>query len=193
MKKKIGTMALMLSLSLSASAQIELMFHYSDGGYTFYTVMDRTKKLYWMDDDDNTCFLIKNYKKSGNTETFTLEAKETLGRGKDHDICTVTTTVNANGNTATIKYKNPIFFEGRKFDIKTTAENPHEQERLTRYFNELAGYPADEGIVESKTGAPSVSTDPQNPVDTDPQKPVGKAKSTAKKAFGKVKGLFKKK
>ena len=34
MKKKIGTMALMLGLALSASAQIELMFHYySDGEY----------------------------------------------------------------------------------------------------------------------------------------------------------------
>lgn len=193
MKKKIGTMALMLSLSLSASAQIELMFHYIDGHSSHYTVMDRTKKLYWMDDDDNTCFEIKNYKKSGNTETFTLEAKEKRGMGKDYDYCTVTTTVDANGNTATIKYKNPIFFEGKKYDIKTTTENHYEQERLTRYFNELAGYPADEGIVESKTGAPSVSNDPQNPVTNDPQKPVDKAKSTAKKAFGKVKGLFKKK
>lgn len=190
MKKKIGTMALMLSLSLSASAQIELMFHYIDGDYTFYTVMDRTKKLYWMDDDDNTCFEIKNYKKSGNTETFTLEAKK---KGRGMDYCKVTTTVDANGNTATIKYKEQVFFGGKKFDIKTTAENPYEQERLTRYFNELAGYPADEGIVESKTGAPSVPNAPQNKVDNDPQNKVGKAKSTAKKAFGKVKGLFKKK
>ena len=190
MKKKIGTMALMLSLSLSASAQIELMFHYIDGHSSHYTVMDRTKKLFWMDDDDNTCFLIKNYKKSGNTETFTLEAKESLGGRKEDDICTVTTTVDANGNTATIKYKNPIFFGGQKYDIKTTLsddEDPrgYEQKRLKRYFNELAGYPADEGIVESITGAPSVPNDPQNLVD--------KAKSTAKEAVGKVKGLIKKK
>ena len=95
MKKKIGTMALMLGLALSASAQIELMFHYySDGEYSHYTVMDRTKKLYWMDDDDNTCFEITNYKKSGNTETFTLEAKEKGGMGNDR--CAVTTTVDAN-------------------------------------------------------------------------------------------------
>ena len=183
MKKKIGTMALMLGLALSASAQIELMFHYSNGEYSHYTVMDRTKKLYWMDDDDNTCFEITNYKKSGNTETFTLEAKEKGGMGRDR--CAVTTTVDANGHTATIQYKEPYFFGGKKYDIRTTAEEPYEQERITRYFNQLAGYPADEGIVKSTTGAPSVPNAPQNPVD--------KAKGTAKQAVGKVKGLFKKK
>ena len=200
MKKKIGTMALMLGLALSASAQIELMFHYySDGEYSHYTVMDRTKKLYWMDDDDNTCFKITNYKKSGNTETFTLEAKEKGGMGRDR--CAVTTTVDANGHTATIQYKEPYFFGGKKYDIRITAEEPYEQERITRYFNQLAGYPADEGIVKGASVTPSVSNAPQNPVDNAPQNPVDnasqnpvdKAKGTAKQAVGKVKGLFKKK
>ena len=173
----------MLSLALSASAQIEWMFHYRDGNRSHYTVMDHTKKLFWMDDDSNTCFEIKNYQKSGNTETFTLEAKE---KGMGMDRCAVTTTVDANGNTATIQYKEPIFFGGKKYDIQIALPNaPREQERLTRYFNELAGYPADEGIVESTTGAPSVPNAPQNPVD--------KTKGTAKQAVGKVKGLFKKK
>lgn len=191
MKKKIGTMALMLGLALSASAQIELMFHYSNGEYSHYTVMDRTKKLYWMDDDDNTCFEITNYKKSGNTETFTLEAKEKGGMGNDR--CAVTTTVDANGHTATIQYKEPYFFGGKKYDIRTTAEEPYEQERITRYFNQLAGYPADEGIVKGASVTPSVSNAPQNPVDNASQNPVDKAKGTAKQAVGKVKGLFKKK
>ena len=191
MKKKIGTMALMLGLALSASAQIELMFHYSNGEYSHYTVMDRTKKLYWMDDDDNTCFEITNYKKSGNTETFTLEAKEKGGMGNDR--CAVTTTVDANGHTATIQYKEPVFFGGKKYDIRTTAEEPYEQERITRYFNQLAGYPADEGIVKGASVTPSVSNAPQNPVDNASQNPVDKAKGTAKQAVGKVKGLFKKK
>ena len=191
MKKKIGTMALMLGLALSASAQIELMFHYSDGEYSHYTVMDRTKKLYWMDDDDNTCFAITNYKKSGNTETFTLEATEKGGMGRDR--CAVTTTVDANGHTATIQYKEPYFFGGKKYDIRTTAEEPYEQERITRYFNQLAGYPADEGIVKGASVNPSVSNAPQNPVDNASQNPVDKAKGTAKQAVGKVKGLFKKK
>ena len=191
MKKKIGTMALMLGLALSASAQIELMFHYSNGEYSHYTVMDRTKKLYWMDDDDNTCFEITNYKKSGNTETFILEAKEPQGFGSDR--CAVTTTVDANGHTATIKYKEPVFFGGKKYDIRTTAEEPYEQERITRYFNQLAGYPADEGIVKGASVTPSVSNAPQNPVDNASQNPIDKAKGTAKQAVGKVKGLFKKK
>ena len=181
----------MLGLALSASAQIELMFHYSDGEYSHYTVMDRTKKLYWMDDDDNTCFEITNYKKSGNTETFTLEAKEKGGMGNDR--CAVTTTVDANGHTATIQYKEPVFFGGKKYDIRTTSEEPYEQERITRYFNQLAGYPADEGIVKGASVTPSVSNAPQNPVDNAPQNPVDNAKGTAKQAVGKVKGLFKKK
>lgn len=186
----------MLGLALSASAQIELMFHYySDGEYSHYTVMDRTKKLYWMDDDDNTCFEIKNYKKSGNTETFTLEAKEKGGMGNDR--CAVTTTVDANGHTATIQYKEPVFFGGKKYDIRTTAEEPYEQERITRYFNQLAGYPADEGIVKSTTVAPSVpdasSVPEAQSVPDAPQNPVDKAKGTAKQAVGKMKGLFKKK
>ena len=184
----------MLGLALSASAQIELMFHYySDGEYSHYTVMDRTKKLYWMDDDDNTCFAITNYKKSGNTETFTLEAKEKGGMGRDR--CAVTTTVDANGHTATIQYKEPYFVGGKKYDIRTTAEEPYEQERITRYFNQLAGYPADEGIVKSTTGAPSVpeSTTDAPSVPNASQNPVDKAKGTAKQAVGKVKGLFKKK
>ena len=190
----------MLGLALSASAQIELMFHYSNGEYSHYTVMDRTKKLYWMDDADNTCFEITNYKKSGNTETFTLEAKEKGGMGNDR--CAVTTTVDANGHTATIQYKEPDYFGGKKFDIKTTLPgDPYEQERITRYFNQLAGYPADEGIVKGTSVIPSVSNAPQNPVDNAPQNPVDnasqnpidKAKGTAKQAVGKVKGLFKKK
>ena len=194
-------MALMLGLALSASAQIELMFHYySDGEYSHYTVMDRTKKLYWMDDDDNTCFKITNYKKSGNTETFILEAKEPQGFGSDRSA--VTTTVDANGHTATIQYEEPTLFVGEKFDIKTTLPgDPYEQERITRYFNQLAGYPADEGIVKGASVTPSVSNAPQNPVDNAPQNPVDnasqnpvdKAKGTAKQAVGKVKGLFKKK
>ena len=191
MKKKIGTMALMLGLALSASAQIELMFHYSNGEYSHYTVMDRTKKLYWMDDDDNTCFEITNYKKSGNTETFTLEAKEKGGMGNDR--CAVTTTVDANGHTATIQYKEPVFFGGKKYDIRTTAEEPYEQERITRYFNQLAGYPADEGIVKSTTAAPTDPTTATPSAPNAPQNPVDKAKGTAKQAVGKVKGLFKKK
>lgn len=102
------------------------------------------------------------------------------------DRCAVTTTVDANGNTATIQYKEPIFFGGKKYDIQTTLpDDPREQERITRYFNELAGYPADEGIVKGANVIPSVSNAPQNPVD--------KAKGTAKQAVGKVKGLFKKK
>ena len=83
---------------------------------------------------------------------------------------------------------------GRFFFVHSTLpDDPREQERITRYFNQLAGYPADEGIVKGASVIPSVSNAPQNPVDKAPQNPVDKAKGTAKQAVGKVKGLFKKK
>ena len=59
----------MLLMTVSASAQIEILYHSTDGtSILTFTAMDRTKKLFWLDDDDNTCFTINNYKKSANTQ-----------------------------------------------------------------------------------------------------------------------------
>ena len=93
----------MLGLALSASAQIELMFHYSNGEYSHYTVMDRTKKLYWMDDDANTCYETTNYKKSGNAETFTWDAKQRGCMRRDRHEPTKQAVPNR--STGTMKYK----------------------------------------------------------------------------------------
>ena len=161
----------MLLMTVSASAQIEILYHSTDGtSILTFTAMDRTKKLFWLDDDDNTCFTINNYKKSGNTETFTLEAKE---KGSRMDRSQVTTTLDANGHTATIHYKNPAFFEGKKYKVRTNnPEDPRYHNHLVRYFNELAGNPVGQGVGDNT---------------------IDKVKGTAKEAVGKVKGLFKKK
>ena len=60
-----------MMFALSASAQVQLLF--MEGGRN---VIDRNKKMYWMDGDDDPCYNIFNYKKSGNKETFTLKGKE---------------------------------------------------------------------------------------------------------------------
>ena len=56
MKKKSMFTAMLLSLALSASAQVE--FLYTDFGRN---VICREKKLFWMDGDDDPCFNITNY------------------------------------------------------------------------------------------------------------------------------------
>ena len=107
----------MLLMTVSASAQIEILYHSTDGtSILTFTAMDRTKKLFWLDDDDNTCFVIKNYKKSGNTEIFVLDAKE---KGVGMECSQVTITLDASGHTATIHYKNPEFFGGKKYNVRT--------------------------------------------------------------------------
>lgn len=151
--------------------------------------MDRTKQLYWMDDDSNTCFEIKNYKKSGNTETFTLEAKE---KGMGMDQTQVTTTWNADGYTATMQYKEAVFYGGKKFEVKTTSpDGPREQNRLLRHFNRLAGNPPEQGTIAAEE-QPSENV-PSATTPEAPQNPTDKVKGAAKDAVGKVKGIFKKK
>ena len=49
-----------MMFALSASAQVQLLF--MEGGRN---VIDRNKKMYWMDGDDDPCYNILNYKKSG--------------------------------------------------------------------------------------------------------------------------------
>ena len=53
------TMAL-LAVVTAASAQIQLL--YMDGGRN---VIDRTKKLYWMDGDDDPCYSIIKLQEDG--------------------------------------------------------------------------------------------------------------------------------
>ena len=79
--------AVMAMTATQASAEVELLFHMLNGEYVTYTVIERSKKLFILDDDDNTQFIIKNYKKSGNIETFTIVNNDTgLGRPDSANI-----------------------------------------------------------------------------------------------------------
>lgn len=175
------TMAL-LAVVTAASAQIQLL--YMDGGRN---VIDRTKKLYWMDGDDDPCYSIINYKKTGNKETFSLKPKENA-RGQYK----VAITLDAKGTPTEITVTGSGG-ESIKSAVKTTSGRPERDEELYNYFGGLAGYPprasASAAVPSVSNGVPSVAD-----VQKDGGKgTVNKIGDAAKGAFGKVKGLFKKK
>lgn len=184
MKKKIFLAFAMMTLASAASAQVQLLF--LEGGRN---VIDRNKKLYWMDGDDDPCYDILNYKKTGNKETFTLRGKEDLGNGQ-RDTYTavmmldaktqlpVELTLTQGGNKQTSK-------------VTTTSGSKNEDERLLKYFNELAGNPVAPASAAGGVSAPAKVADVKP--EEDPKGATDKVKDTAKDTFGKVKGLFKKK
>lgn len=168
-----------------ASAEVEILYHMSGGNIVSYSVIERSKRLFILDDDDNTQFKIKNYKKSGNKETFTIEHYraaygETLS-------AQVTTTLDSNGHTCKIEYKKATYCSDGTYDVKTVdTSNPREHNRLIRYFNKETGNPEEQGVVpENGVGNVGKSVGSEKPTD--------KVKGVAKDATKKVKGLFKKK
>ena len=88
MKTRFLMTAVFLVLAMTASAQIQLLFM----GYN-RNVIDRNKKLYWMDGDDDPCFNILNYKKAGTKETFTIKEKDSGSQ-----TYSVTITLDSKGN-----------------------------------------------------------------------------------------------
>lgn len=187
MKTKSLLTIIMMFVSLSVSAQIELLFLYVDNNLHTYFALDRTKKLLWLDDDDNTCFKITKYSKSGKKETFTLELKEDQS-GITYDFKGFTTTVDDKGNITTLHVNGDFFNQYRDFKVIMGDKTNPEDKRIMQYFNELAGYPKDQGV--SGVNVPSVGGG-NNTTDA-ATGTVGKAKDAAKKALNKAKGLFKK-
>lgn len=178
MKTKHFLTLVFLLLAMSASAQIQLLYWHSGRN-----VIDRTKKLYWMDGDSDPCFNIQNYKKAGNKETFTLVGKE-----NPSDKYSAVITLNSQSVPVhlVLKQGGKVMYES---DLKTTSGNKDEDDRMYAYFGELAGYPAKQSV--GSVGVPS------KPTAADVKKGgvkgvASKASETAKGAFGKVKGLFKK-
>ena len=197
MKTKSLLTWLMLIMAVSASAQIEVLYFFNNGEYTHWNVIDRTKKLYWLDDEDNTCFNVQNYKVSGNQATFTLKIQEASPSDPVQQM-RVSAELDAKGKIVKIHYKDNSPTIYKDLDVKT---NDHGSSRgdieyhnhLIRFFNEKAGYPADQGI-NSGSGVSDVSgKNPTNNVKDAAKNPTNKVKDAAKNAVGKMKGLFKKK
>ena len=187
MKTKHFLTFAMLCLAASASAQIQLLYM-NDGR----NVIDRTKKLYWMDGDDDPCFDILNYKKTGNKETFTIKGKEKAA-GQQYSVVI---TLGNNSEPTHLVLKEPKYTV-HDSDVRTASKNKEEDDRLRNYFGGLAGYPAKQ---QSATGVgvpskPSVGGgDAKADVSKEGAKSeAGKAGEAVKGAIGKVKGVFKKK
>ncbi len=176
------TLALLM-LAMSASAQIQLLYMDPCGR----NVIDRNKKLYWMDGDSDPCFNILNYKKTGNKETFTIKERES----SYPQTYNVTITLDAKSMPTHLLLK-----EGKNTihdaSLKTTSGSAEEDQRMYDYFGGLAGYPKSATAGNVSAGVPS------KPTAEDLKKggvkgAANKVGDAAKGAFGKVKGLFKKK
>ena len=85
-------------------------------------VIDRNKKLYWMDGDDDPCFNILNYKKAGTKETFTIKEKDSGSQ-----TYSVTITLDSKGNPVHLVLKdgkNALYDSEVKTSITTLANWP---------------------------------------------------------------------
>lgn len=186
MKTKFVLTFVMTLLAMAASAQIQLL--YLDGGRD---VIDRNKKLYWMNGDDDPCFDILNYKKTGNKETFTLRGKEDIGNGQ-HDIYSVVMTLDAKTQVPI-----EITLDNKEYKItskvKTSSGDAQEDERVIQYFKGLAGYSKESTPAVKGTSAPTASKVEEAKPEEATKDAGEKIKDKAKDAIGKVKGVFKKK
>lgn len=195
MKTKHFLAFVLLCLTMSASAQVQLLF--IEGGGR--NVIDRNKKLYWMEGDDDPCFDILNYKKVGNKETFDLKSKEDATDKYSAVIILNAKTQEPEELTLTHKTYGK---QGGK--VKTTSGSKSEDTRLKEYFNGLAGNPTSPNATAGVSSPiPSSVSDAKSDDNSDDKSDVkseesekgtvDKVKDAAKGTLGKVKGVFKKK
>lgn len=169
MKRVLFTAMMLISLCLSATAQEEELFYYTNSTGTDFSIrdfIDRKAMIYRFDgDSEDECTMeMKNYKKNGNTETFDIYAKFGYEKGKKKGHITITTDpdlVVAEGNVDLSK---------QKVTIKDEYGTKNLYFMTTKQWNKFYG----------KSGGGGAN-------------PVDKAKDKAKDLFNKGKNLFKKK
>lgn len=194
MRNKTLMTLVALLMAFTASAQIELLYHYTDKPEeaNMRNVIDRNKKLFWMDGDDDPCYNITNYSKNGNKESFTLIEKESSGYGEAITV-KVNTELGSAGQTVKITYKYSYSKTPETYNV-TNETDVREHNRLVRYFNELAGNPPEQGVINEGLSVGGGDDSPAPAVETPSEvNEVNKVTDTAKDAVNKVKGLFKKK
>ena len=181
----------LLCMAMSASAQVQLLF--MEGGGR--NVIDRNKKLYWMEGDDDPCFDILNYKKTGTKETFDLKEKEDATN--KYSAVIILNAKTQEPEELTLTHKD---YGKQNYKVKITSGSEGEDKRLKEYFNGLAGNPIvpEKESVGVKVSAPSSDTSTSNDTpevesEEDTKGAADKVKDAAKETFGKVKGFFKKK
>lgn len=180
MKTKLFLTSVLFSFAMSASAQIQLLYMDLYGR----DVIDRNKKLYWMNGDDDPCYDILNYKKVGSKETFNLRSKE-----EPSDTYSVVINLLPNGDPKDITLTSKQYGK-RSSTVETSSGDAREDARVIKYFKGLAGYPA-------TVDASEVASDPKSAVNNAKEASAAnateKVMDVAKGAVNKVKGLFKKK
>ena len=194
MRNKTLMTLVALLMAFTASAQIELLYHYTDNPKEAYmrNVIDRNKKLFWMDGDDDPCYNITNYSKNGNKESFTLIEKESSGYGEAITV-KVNTELGSAGQTVKITYKYSYSKTPETYNV-TNETDVREHNRLVRYFNELAGNPPEQGVINEGLSVGGGDNSPAPSVAAPSEvNEANKVTDTAKDAVNKVKGLFKKK
>lgn len=189
MKSRLLMTSALFALAVSASAQIQLLYLDEYGR----DVIDRNKKLYWMDGDDDPCFDILNYKRTGNKETFTIKSKE-----EPDNVYQMTITLNPTTKGPVELTRQSKNYGKQTYKVKTTSGDAREDERVYTYFKGLAGYPAATATKVETPATPvkatAVETDaPAETPAAEEATPDKKVKDAARNAVGKVKGLFKKK
>lgn len=200
MKTRFFLTSALFMLSMASQAQIQLLYMENNGR----NVIDRTKKLYWMEGDDDPCYDISNYKKTGNKETFNLcEKDQSAGVHK----LSVAITLDGKGLPTQMTINDLTYKTKQTYNVETTSGSASEDARLKEYFSRLAGYPESEvkkyadsgaaasaaGTAQSPAASAQVPTSKEDLQDSVEKGAAGKVKDAANKAFGKVKGLFKKK
>ena len=183
MKTKCFLTAILMTVAMSVSAQVQVFTHEFGHG-----AICREKKLFMMEAGDRTpIWNITNYKKTGTKETFTLTPKEDA---RDTYTCVMT----LNGDTPT-EMTLTSKSEGKKsYQLKLTDDK-----HLNNYYGGLCGYEAKASTSStygSKSSASDVVSGEANAQDLEEGGVKGAAKSVgaaAKGAFGKIKGLFGKK
>ncbi len=164
MKTKCFLTAILLTLVMSVSAQVQVFR--TDGRHG---AICREKKLFMMEEGDDTpIWNIVNYKKTGNKETFTLTPKEADG--------TYSCVMTLNDDVPTAMTLTSKMYGKQNFKLELT-DDAH----LNGYYRDLCGYPQKPSI---EGGVPSAVPSANG---------GSKIGDTAKKTFGKVKGIFKKK
>lgn len=170
MKKKTFLSVMFFALAMSASAQVEFL-------HTMFgrNVICRDKGLFWMDGDSDPCFVISNYKKAGNKETFNLTPKDPSD-GK----YAVTITLKDDRATHIVMKGTETYTS----DVTTKTESETSSDLVT-YFRKEAGYTTPSAASVAVPGKASAASAVEGK--------DGGVGAAVKGAFGKVKGLFKKK
>ena len=134
MKRVLFTAMMLIGLCLSASAQEEELFYYTNSTGTDFSIrdfIDRKAMIYRFDgDSEDECTMeMRNYKKNGNTETFDIYVKGGYEKGKKRGSITIVTDpnldikakeLNLSKQTAVIKdgsYTRKFYFlTGKQYD-----------------------------------------------------------------------------